>query len=124
MCKRWWIPFSTLETLFQTFFLQKEQTVRDQKIKASEAHLCPLSIGLDHEYDTGVGLVQCVSVKQSLARHTQLYFGDAGCRTTEAGRGGSGLLKVIHLRLGQEELPTGETVRSEAAGSSEGCRLE
>lgn len=31
------------------------------------AHLCPLSVGLDHEYDTGVGLVQSVPVQQGLA---------------------------------------------------------
>lgn len=60
------------------------------------AHLCPLSVGLDHEDDTRVGLVQRVSVQQSLARHAQLHFGDAGCRTAEAGSGRGGLLDLVH----------------------------
>lgn len=60
------------------------------------AHLCPLSVGLDHEDDTGVGLIQRVSVQQSLARHAQLHFGHAGCRTAEAGSGRGGLLDLVH----------------------------
>lgn len=66
------------------------------KMGEGGAHLCPLPVGLDHEYDTGVGLIQRVSVQQSLAGHPQLHFGDAGCRTAEAGRRRGGLLDLIH----------------------------
>lgn len=65
------------------------------------AHLCPLSVGLYHDYDTGVRLIQRVSVQQSFARHTQLHFGDAGSWTAEAGGRGGGLLNVIHPGSGQ-----------------------
>lgn len=88
--------------------------------KGGGAHLCPLSVGLYHEYDTGVWLIQRVSVQQSLARHTKLYFGDAGCWTTEAGRRGGGLLNVIHPGSGWGELPTSKAVRCEAVGRSKG----
>lgn len=78
------------------------------------AHLCPLSVGLYHEHDTGVWLIQRVSVQQSLAGHTQLYFGDAGSRAAEAGRRGGGLLNVIHPGSEREELPTSGAVQREA----------
>ena len=66
------------------------------------AHLCPLSVVLHHKYDTWVRLIQRVSVQQGFARHTQLYFGDAGSRTTEAGRRGDGLQNIIHPGSGRE----------------------
>lgn len=69
---------------------------RGGESRGEEAHLCPLSVGLYHEYDTGVGLIQRVSVQQSFARHAQLDFGDAGSWTAEAGSRGGGVLNVIH----------------------------
>lgn len=70
-------------------------------------HLSPLSIGLYHQYDAGVRLIECVSIQQSFARHAQLYFADAGSWTAEAGRRGGGLLNIIHPGSGREELRVG-----------------
>lgn len=50
-------------------FSPRESDTNRKKEKGLEggAHLCPLSVGLDHEYDAGVGLIKRVSVQESLA---------------------------------------------------------
>lgn len=83
---------------------------------AGGAHLCPLPVGLHHENDTRVWLVQRVSVQQGFARHTQLYFGDTGGRTAEAGRRGDGLQNIIHPGPQRVELPTSQAVQCGRSG--------
>lgn len=81
----------------------------------AEAHLCPLSIGLHHQHDTRVRLVERVSVQQSLAGHTQFHLGDAGGWTAEARCRGGGLLDVIHPGSGRDEQPTSRAVQRETS---------
>lgn len=85
------------------------------RVSGAGTHLCPLSIGLHHQHDTGVWLIQRVSVQQSLAGHTQLHFGDAGSWTAEAGCRGGGLLDVIHPGSEHNGLPTGRAVQRETS---------
>lgn len=84
-------------------------------VSGAGAHLCPLSIGLHHQHDTGVWLIQRVSIQQSFAGHAQLHFGDAGSWTTEAGCRGGGLLDVIHPGSEHNRLPTSEAVQRETS---------
>lgn len=74
-------------------------------------------MSLHHEDDTGVGLVECVSVKQSFAGDTQLHLRYAGNRATEASYWGYGLLDVVHPGLGPEEgaATEGQAVAAESS---------
>lgn len=59
-------------------------------------HFRPLALVLYHEHDTGVRLVERVSVQQGLAGHAQLHLGHASSRTAYACHRGCCFLRVTH----------------------------